>query len=65
VDGGLIDAPVTVNETGLTNGERAEVVVDFGALPAGAWVAMLESAKTPVMLFQVRVTIPDTLDVRG
>ena len=46
-DGGLLDAPVRMNRLLLGPGERADLVVDFAGLPAGARVTLTNSARTP------------------
>jgi len=46
-DGGLIDAPLTLNEITLAPAERADVVVDFSGLPAGTEVLLTNSAPAP------------------
>jgi spore coat protein A len=72
MEGGLLAAPVPVNEVTLGPGERAEVVVDFAPYPAGSEVALLNSAPAPfpgqagvgvvpnVMLFRVTSTVGHT-----
>jgi FtsP/CotA-like multicopper oxidase with cupredoxin domain len=46
-DGGLLDAPVSINRLVLAPGERADLVVDFAGLAAGTTVVMTNSARTP------------------
>jgi FtsP/CotA-like multicopper oxidase with cupredoxin domain len=46
-DGGLLPAPVPRQELTLGPGERADVMVDFGALPAGTTVLLVNSAPAP------------------
>lgn len=46
-DGGLLNAPVRLNKLVLGPGERADVVVDFAALPAGSKVLLANNAPTP------------------
>jgi spore coat protein A len=47
-DGGLLPAPVTLNEITLTPAERADVVVDFSGLPAGTEIFLTNSAPAPL-----------------
>ena len=46
-DGGLLDAPVRMSKLTLGPGERADLVVDFAALPAGSTVVLANNARTP------------------
>ncbi len=46
-DGGLLDAPVRLNELLLGPGERADIVVDFAGLAPGTRVVMTNSARIP------------------
>ncbi len=46
-EGGLLPAPVPMTEITLGPGERADVVIDFEALPAGSEVLLTNSA--PIM----------------
>jgi spore coat protein A len=46
-DGGLLDAPVMVNQLTIAPGERADVLVDFTGLPVGTTLLMTNSAKAP------------------
>jgi len=46
-DGGLLDAPVRLNKLTIGPGERADLVVDFAALPAGSTVTLANNARTP------------------
>jgi FtsP/CotA-like multicopper oxidase with cupredoxin domain len=46
-DGGLLDAPVTLNKLLLGPGERADVVVDFAGLATGTTVLLGNDARTP------------------
>ncbi|TCC28493.1 multicopper oxidase family protein [Kribbella sindirgiensis] len=46
-DGGLLDAPVPLNKLTLGPGERADLVVDFAALPPGSSVILANNARTP------------------
>jgi FtsP/CotA-like multicopper oxidase with cupredoxin domain len=43
-DGGLLPAPVEIHETTLLPGERADVVIDFSAYPAGTELLLVNSA---------------------
>jgi spore coat protein A, manganese oxidase len=43
-DGGLLPAPVAVNEVTLLPGERADVVIDFSGYPAGQEILLTNSA---------------------
>jgi spore coat protein A, manganese oxidase len=46
-DGGLFDTPVRLQRLLLTSGERADLVVDFRALPVGAVVTVRNQAVAP------------------
>jgi spore coat protein A, manganese oxidase len=46
-DGGLLDTPAKLNKLVLGPGERADLVVDFAALPAGSKVVLGNNAPTP------------------
>jgi cysteine-rich repeat protein len=46
-DGGLLQAPVTLQELTLTPGERADVVIDFSAHPTGSQIVLQNSATAP------------------
>jgi spore coat protein A len=46
-DGGLIEAPLTLDEITLAPAERADVIVDFAGLPAGTEVVLANSAPAP------------------
>lgn len=46
-DGGLLNAPVPLTKLLLAPGERADVVVDFAALPARTKVVLSNDANTP------------------
>lgn len=46
-DGGLIDAPVTLDAITLAPAERADVIVDFAGLPAGTEIMLTNSAPAP------------------
>lgn len=46
-DGGLLDSPVRLNKLVLGPGERADIVVDFAALPPGSKVVLTNNARTP------------------
>ncbi len=46
-DGGLLPAPVTLNELTLQPGERADVIVDFSFYAPGTEVLLLNSATAP------------------
>lgn len=46
-DGGLLNAPARLNKLVLGPGERADIVVDFAALPAGSRVVLTNNARTP------------------
>jgi spore coat protein A len=72
MEGGLLPAPVLVDEVTLGPGERADVVIDFAPYPAGTEIVLLNSAPAPypgqagvgvipnVMLFRVTGTSGDT-----
>ncbi|RSN05730.1 bilirubin oxidase [Nonomuraea sp. WAC 01424] len=65
-DCGLLPAPVPTSKLVLSSGERAEVVIDFGAYPLGTQVT-LEDVSGPVLRFDVerraldRSRVPDRL----
>jgi len=42
-DGGLLPEPVTLTQLDLGTGERADLLVDFGALKVGTRVALLSA----------------------
>ncbi len=46
-DGGYLKAPVQLTSLTIAPGERADILVDFSGLPAGAAVIMDNSAKAP------------------
>ncbi|MHC4413948.1 MAG: multicopper oxidase domain-containing protein [Planctomycetota bacterium] len=46
-DGGLLPAPVTLNEVTLASGERADVVMDFESYPPGTEIILTNSAPAP------------------
>ncbi|WP_413250443.1 multicopper oxidase family protein [Sinomonas flava] len=46
-DGGLLGAPVPLTKLLLGPGERADLVVDFSALPAGSLVRLTNGARAP------------------
>ncbi len=46
-EGGLLPAPVTVNEITLGSGERADVVIDFEGYAAGTEITLVNSAPAP------------------
>jgi len=46
-DGGYLPAPVTLKELTIAPGERADILIDFSALPAGATLILTNTAKTP------------------
>lgn len=46
-DGGLLDAPVRLTRLVMGPGERADIVVDFAGLKAGARVILANSAPVP------------------
>jgi FtsP/CotA-like multicopper oxidase with cupredoxin domain len=47
MEGGLLPAPVAVNEVTLGPGERADVVVDFAPYPPGTEVFLVNDAPAP------------------
>lgn len=63
-DGGFLPRAVTMNQLTISPGERAEIVIDFGLLPPGTALTMLNAASAPfragpagrgaVMLFQIQ-----------
>jgi FtsP/CotA-like multicopper oxidase with cupredoxin domain len=70
-DGGLLDRPVPLSALTLASAERADVVVDFGALPPGTTVDLLNTLgggdQDRIMRFEVTrpasddSQVPDTL----
>ena len=46
-EGGLLPAPVNVNEVTLGPGERADLVIDFEGYPAGTEIILVNSAPAP------------------
>ena len=46
-DGGLLDAPVPLSSMLIAPGERADLVVDFAALPPGTTVVLTNNAGAP------------------
>jgi spore coat protein A, manganese oxidase len=46
-DGGLLNAPVNVGQLLLAPGERADVLIDFSALPNGTKVVLQNNARAP------------------
>lgn len=53
-DAGLVDAPIRLKRLRLSAGERADVLVDFGALPAGARVQLRNTERLTAQ-FQIAV----------
>lgn len=53
-DAGLLDEPVRLTQLRLSAGERADVLVDFGALPAGTRVELQNTDRLPAQ-FQIAV----------
>ena len=47
VDGGLLPAPVTVNQLTMGPAERYDVIVDFESLPAGTEIVLANSGVIP------------------
>ena len=47
VEGGLLEAPVSLTEMTLGSAERADILVDFSQLAAGAEFELLNSAPAP------------------
>ncbi len=74
-DGGLLDSPVKVTKLFLAPGERADVIVDFTAMPPGTTMLLQNDAKAPfpsgappdpattAQIMQFRVTIPTGADL--
>ncbi|MDH6125856.1 multicopper oxidase family protein [Kitasatospora sp. GP82] len=63
-DGGLLAAPVKLNELTLTGAERAEIVVDFSRYPVGSSVvlentAALDTERPEVLRFDITRTAED------
>ena len=46
-DGGLLNKPVKLSQLTIAPGERADVIVDFGGIKAGAQYIVRNSAKAP------------------
>jgi FtsP/CotA-like multicopper oxidase with cupredoxin domain len=46
-DGGFLKSAVTLNELTIAPGERADILVDFSALPIGTKVILTNTAKAP------------------
>lgn len=46
-DGGLLNSPARLKKLVLGPGERADIVVDFAALPPGSKVVLANNARTP------------------
>jgi FtsP/CotA-like multicopper oxidase with cupredoxin domain len=46
-DGGYLPAPVTLKELTIAPGERADILIDFSALPAGTKLILKNTAKAP------------------
>jgi spore coat protein A, manganese oxidase len=57
-DGGLLPAPVTRTELGITSGERVDVVVDFSRHPVGSKL-VLSDRTGPALRFDVVRTATD------
>jgi cysteine-rich repeat protein len=60
-DGGLLQAPVSMTEITLTGAERADVIVDFSALPAGTEIVMTNSAPSPLTAAPGTNVTPDVM----
>jgi len=52
-DGGLLSAPVQVQELELGSAERADIVVDFSKFPVGSQVVLSEATAGPILRFDV------------
>ncbi|MGH3434439.1 MAG: multicopper oxidase family protein [Thermocrispum sp.] len=52
-DGGLLPAPLPRTELLVSPGERADVVVDFGQVPAGTPLMLTDSVKGDLLRFDV------------
>ncbi len=46
-EGGYLPAPVVMSELLIAPGERADVLMDFSALPAGTTLTLMNNARTP------------------
>jgi len=46
-DGGYLPAPVTMTSLTIAPGERADILIDFSALPAGTQLILTNTAKSP------------------
>jgi FtsP/CotA-like multicopper oxidase with cupredoxin domain len=46
-DGGLMSAPVPLNQIVLAPGERADVLIDFSKIPGGSKIQLINSAPIP------------------
>jgi spore coat protein A len=60
-EGGLLPAPVTVNEITLGSGERADVIVDFSPYAAGTEIKLTNSAPAPFPSEAGVGVIPDVM----
>ncbi|MFW2387110.1 MAG: lysyl oxidase family protein [Polyangiales bacterium] len=60
-DGGLLPAPVTMNEITLAPAERADIIIDFSALPPGTEVIMTNSASAPLVAPPGTNVTPDVM----
>lgn len=60
-DGGLLPAPVTVNEVTLGPAERADVIVDFSALSPGTEIILGNSAPAPYPSGDPMNALPDVM----
>lgn len=69
-DGGLLDMPVMISQLLIAPGERADVIVDFGGIPAGTNILLTNNARAPfpngapvdrrttAQIMQIRVNLP-------
>lgn len=59
-DGGLLPAPVSLDQLVLGSAERADVVIDFSAFPVGSQVILSDATAGPILRFDVTRTARDT-----
>jgi spore coat protein A len=59
-DGGLLPAPVRLDQLVLGSAERADVVIDFSSFPVGSQVVLSDAAAGPILRFDVTRTAPDS-----
>jgi spore coat protein A len=63
-EGGLLEAPVPIQQLVLTPGERADVVIDFGVYPAGTILRLVNDAPAPFPGTPGVGVVPEVMEFR-